>query len=682
MAWFRKARPGSGRVITPEGLPVTAKASPMRKDGVLATFEGMDQPWQWDRRVIVPDPGIPLLDYANDPLSFWGSQPSVRKVVDFRARNLASIPLHLYRRVSDTDRQRVTDHPLAKLLAAPGPGLTPFRLWHSVFVDNDLFDRWCVRVVESADTESGWELLRIPAPRMRLVADGWGRVAQVIVQTMDGQQVSGPPRGYVFDHGYASHGQVNGTSPLRTLQDILAEGSEAVSYRRSIWRNGARVPVVIQRPADAKWAPGARDRFVESMRRFLRGGGQEGGAPLLEDGMSMVKVDAFSPRDTGDIEGRQLNDAEVASAYHIAPELVGARPGNYSNIDAFRQMLYRDSLGADIAAWEQTLNAFLLPLLAAGDPDLYIEAAVEAKLRGSFEEEAAVLQSSVGAPWLTRNEARARRNLPAVEGGDELVTPLNVVTGGLASPRDTAPDPGASLPKARRPQAKSGRPKDLGTFERERDRFTDALTTWAQKQAETLLSAADAKADGPPDFYQLWAASSPERQAQLAALIQSWGFRLAQIGAWSVLGVWNPDAGGWDAAVMENWLAAAAKSHAEQYEQAGHQAIVTAIADEGDWRDNLAQGMSAWVSAGATRAVTAATEARGFGSHDAAGASGLEVKRWNTGSNPRADHAHMDGESVDLDALFSNGLRWPGDGLGAAAETAGCNCHLTYDRKG
>ncbi|WP_020500125.1 hypothetical protein [Sciscionella marina] len=67
---------------------------------------------------------------------------------------------------------------------------------------------------------------------------------------------------------------------------------------------------------------------------------------------------------------------------------------------------------------------------------------METKLRGSFEEQARVLQSSVGAPWLTRNEARARANLPAVANGDELVTPLNVTEGGSGSPRDTAPDPG------------------------------------------------------------------------------------------------------------------------------------------------------------------------------------------------------------------------------------------------
>ena len=156
--------------------------------------------------------------------------------------------------------------------------------------------------------------------------------------------------------------------------------------------------------------------------------------------MTLADATSFRPKDTLDLEGRKLTDAEVASAYFIAPELVGARDGTYSNVEAFRQMLYRDSLGPWVTGFEQALNVHLVPAFAGGRP-LYIEANLEAKLRGSFEEQARILQSSTGAPWLTRNEARARANLPAVAGGDELVTPLNVLIGGQASPNDSAPPP-------------------------------------------------------------------------------------------------------------------------------------------------------------------------------------------------------------------------------------------------
>jgi Phage portal protein. len=85
---------------------------------------------------------------------------------------------------------------------------------------------------------------------------------------------------------------------------------------------------------------------------------------------------------------------------------------------------------------QQRINSFLLPMIGAS-PDTYVEFDLTEKLKGDFEQRAAVIQSSVGGPWLTRNEARRDNNLPPIEGGDELIVPLNVVTGGQASPQDT-----------------------------------------------------------------------------------------------------------------------------------------------------------------------------------------------------------------------------------------------------
>lgn len=393
-------------------------------------------------RVEVVDPGIPLTDMTalGTSTDVWRTQPSVRKVVDFIARNVASIPLHVYERVSDEDRQRVTDHPLAQVLGAPAPLEIPFSFWHAVLCDWLIHDRWCARKVPQ--TDGSMQLARIPARRFRFLADGLDRVAAVDIWTADGERIREAPAAFLFASGYATRG-ANGTSPMETLKDLLAEASEAVDYRRSIWKNGARIPLVIKRPVEApEWKPDSRSRFINSWRAFTRGGGREGGTPVLEDGMEPVKLDSFSPRDTADLEGRKLTDAETASAYHIAPELVGAREGTYSNIEAYRQMLYRDALGPLITALEQVINAHLVPDLADGR-SLYVEANVESKMRLSFEEQARVLSTAVGAPWMLRAEARQRANLPAIEHADELVVPLNVTIGGLASPRDTAPPPKA-----------------------------------------------------------------------------------------------------------------------------------------------------------------------------------------------------------------------------------------------
>ena len=46
---------------------------------------------------------------------------------------------------------------------------------------------------------------------------------------------------------------------------------------------------------------------------------------------------------------------------------------------------------------------------------------------------------------MTRNEARADNNMPPIEGGDEIITPLNVLVGGQASPQDTHMDEQKSI---------------------------------------------------------------------------------------------------------------------------------------------------------------------------------------------------------------------------------------------
>ncbi|MYR37052.1 phage portal protein [Streptomyces sp. SID4944] len=327
----------------------------------------------------------------------------------------------------------------------PGPGGAPSRLWHSVIVDWLIHDRWCVQVLPNADTASGWELRRKPARRMHVLADDDDQPAFLyLISSRGPAQVVPLPGPYLFDHGYATVG-ADGTSPMETMRQILAEQTEAVEWRRSVWRNGARVPAVIERPAEApKWSKTAKERFQAAFNAFMGRGSQAGGTPILEDGMKLVTVTAFNPKDTQDIEGRKLTDAEVASSYHIPPELVGAREGTFSNLDAFRQMLYTHSVGPDITMLQDVLNTMLVPIVAPGT-NLYVEANVESKLRGSFTEQATLLQTATGAPYMLRSEARSVQNLPFVEGTDELVTPLNVLVGGLASPTDTAPPP--SLPK-------------------------------------------------------------------------------------------------------------------------------------------------------------------------------------------------------------------------------------------
>ncbi|WP_179278117.1 phage portal protein [Rhodococcus sp. 14-2470-1a] len=365
------------------------------------------------------------------------NQPAVRKVTTFIAESVASVPIHLHRRISDNDRERVTDHALALALREPLPRMTSVRFWHDVMMDRLIHDRYCI--VWAFDRDERLTLTRIPAKRTKFYGDGFGDVRRIRVAMPDGSTVKLEPSQCVYDVGYSVGSSPNGLSPIETLSDILDESREAVGYRRSVWQNGARIPQVVRRPATApKWSKEARSRFMRGLEAYRRGGGKEGKWLLLEDDMEITgaSASAFRPKDTLDLEGRKLTDIEVAAAYHVPPELVGSREGTYSNIDAFQKMLYGPVLGHHFARNEQAINAQLVPDVTDGDDPIYAEYAIEAKMRGSFLDQAKVGQTVVGRPTMTVNEWRARMNMSAVDGGDELIVPMNVTVGGQASPTD------------------------------------------------------------------------------------------------------------------------------------------------------------------------------------------------------------------------------------------------------
>lgn len=615
---------------------------------------------------------VPLHQYTGelDPVALYKAQTAVRTVVDFLAWTLASIPLHQYRVEDDGGRTRVRTGPIATALSRPGTARGAFRHRQSLYFDLLLHDRWVSYPLWQDD--GTLRFVRIPAAVTRVVVDAFGEPTGVEVGFPGESEPHFLPAGEaIFDVGHGLEvgaKTTTGYSTLYTLRDLAEELREAGQYRQSMWRNGAQVPAVIERPKGANWSDGARRRFERSFARYRQGGGREGAVPILEDGMKLVKVEAYSPSETQYVEVRKLALAEAASAFRVPPELVGAREGTHSNVDAYREQLYQDVLGPYVMAYEQAWDVGLAGDLGPGE---YIEANVDAKLRGSFEQQAKTSQALVGAPVVTRNEQRARMNLPAVDGGDDLITPLNVVTGGLASPQDTAPK---ALPA---PRAGVKRPDDLAPLEREQAALEADLAAFWTGQAGRLATALEehaAKSLPPIGDLLDW----PAERDRLIKLLRGRGHRVADAGAWEVLEAWG--AGDeWDAAQLDGWIAKAAETNATDW----HDGLLRRVVDlvtGGDWKNGLA-GIQAWAIA-ALFAKTWNTELASFGRHDAARKSGLRTKTWiTTSGNSRSTHAALHGVTVAVDDIFDNGARYPGDRLANPAETANCSCRLEYGRE-
>lgn len=384
------------------------------------------------------------------PEQFFAEQPHLRTVTTFIARMVATVGLHVYERADDGGRERVRDTWVSAAIRKPNPNQSMYSLIYESIMDLCLHDTFIWFLTEDADLPERFRIDRIPPGWVMDYkwADPWTLKKIAIRDHKTGEPIWLPADRIVRVHGYSPTTVRHGLSPIEALKGTLEEQLESAAYRSQLWKNGPRISGVIERPKDApKWDATARHRFKASWRAQYSGKGSGvGGTPVLEDGMQL-KTMHLSAKDEDLVEMTKLSLSTVAQVYHINPTMVGLLDNaNYSNVREFRQSLYGDSLGPLITQIEDCLNLFVLPWMSrfdnSIDPDrMYIEFNVESRLRGRFEEQAAVTSTAVGSPWMTRNEARAMNNLPAVDGGDDLIVPLNMTTEGAEDDPPGDPQP-------------------------------------------------------------------------------------------------------------------------------------------------------------------------------------------------------------------------------------------------
>lgn len=596
----------------------------------------------------------------------WESQPSVRKVVSFMASTVAALPWRVYR-AEDGGRERLFDSPAETLVRRPARFASSADLVSGITLDWLLYGSACAVLVDD-------EIVRIPAPLLVLSTDVFGRVNDVAT-VAGGETVSLSDLPVALMHGWDPDGS-GAVAPVRTLRALLAELSEAEGWRRRMWTDVPRVSAQVTRPKDApRWSDEKRERFLQAMADF-KSSTSGGSIPVMEDGMKLESAPQVQPDLSSASSVRTLTDIEVAGYFGVPPELLGMREANYGGYAALRRDLYTRVLGPLIGRIEDALNAEIVPALAGGDTSVYgVLDRTEAQ-DGTLLERVQALHSATGAPVMTRSEARERLDLPYLEGTEELIVPLNVIQGGQASPTDSgsqnlngsdtnqldhrqqdeAAGEGKSLaPKARMVlKAVTSRPSP-SILEQMRRAYVDEL------QREGLSEAAvEALADRIEPFLAEQAV-----EAANGVILRS-GTGTETIGRGAIRNYIRQMAEGKAGAAVDAAMRLlGAVSGDDTAQDTARETIEDLLSEDrlGLWAD------------------ASTKDATGFGSQEGARRSGAVRKMWvhNGSSHPRADHAAMNGETVDMDDTFSNGMRWPHDwGGGDADDIVGCNCDIAY----
>lgn len=640
--------------------------------GLIDSLRYLFKP-QYTLELNVPTNNIRIMDF--DSAELYKTQPNLQAVVTFLADNIAQLPIKAYERVSDTDRQRTTNSVAARLLKNPNTYMTQFELVRATALDYYIYGRCIWLLTEDDETDSGYSITPIPLVWVQQYHQRNSFMLDSIDVVAGSTALNIPADKLIIFSTYDPTNPCGSISPINAIKQTLTEQIEADKYRLAVWRNGGKASSYIVRPKDVQpWSPERAAEFKRDFKAAWTGNGSNvGGVPILEDGME-IKTLQFNAKESQWAEAKKMSREDVASIYHVNPALIWHTDGQtYASARDNARALYADTLAPMLQMLQQRINAFLLPKIGE-QKNVYVEFDLKEKLRGSFEEQAQVIQSSVGAPWLTRNEARAMNNMPAVQGGDELIVPLNVLVGGQASPTDS----GTQNLNAGEAQTKdaSTHIKMRGTPEqRNADKLSEIFKAFYERQARSVLPKISSGKNNWFDLERWNTELSDDLFDEAIKQVTFSGKQYAEQLGFS-----------FNALIINNYVRKMCDRRANATNELTQKRLISAI-EEREAGNEEAEPKNVFVeqeNRASSLGIAFATACATFAIREAVSQSNKPqsevTKTWIvTSGNPRASHASMDGETVPFNEAFSNGAMFPHDSSLDAEESCYCQCIVEID---
>lgn len=642
---------------------------------------------------------IPTVESLS-PRELYTTQANLYSVVSFLSSSVAQLPIKVYERKDEDVRYRDRTSKASKLLFRPNADQTQSEFIEALCTEYLLYGEAIVWLLPDI-SDSGWQLRIIPSEWIteRTCETNYS-TTKYKVRTTTGGVIEIDAKNIIEFRKYAPGMPASHLSPISALRQTLIEQIQADRFRTKLWKSSGRLNAYISRPANVTpWTNETRSAWTKAFREaWSAGGSKEGSIPILEDGMTLTPYQ-FNSREAQFAEGKQLSREDVAAAYHVNPSLIWhTTTQTYASSKDNARALYAECLGPLLQVFQQRINAFLLPKIGVDSSKYYVEFDLEEKLKGSFEERAQIIQSAVGGPWMTRDEARAMNNLPPLEDGtgSEVIVPLNVLIGGQASPQDSVADAykfidvcncGHNHSVKEVINVEESETKiDTEPTDEEKDEFGYILEKFFERQKKSVSSKLGVKSAEDNSWWdkERW---NKELADDLFGVVFTMATHNGKELAKKLGSTYNQ---GITTAYLRKFVEKQAELINDatfdkiQYVEDNEEFLLSeentseepkTVAEVYEKRISFDKVLIAMALAYAVKKF-ATKETVDQAKYQGKMERTKVYKIWITGSNPRPEHARMNGEKVLLNDKFSNGADWVHDDILGADGTCGCNCRI------
>lgn len=349
---------------------------------------------------------------------------------------VATLPLHIKRRVDDRTREDASNDPLWKVLRRkPNRWQTPSQFRRMLQAHLLLRGNAYAMIV----TSRGKVLELVPLHPDRVETKQNDDLSLSYIYTRrDGRRISLRQEEVFHLVGLTLDG-VHGVSALTYARESIGESLSMADHGATMFRNGARVTGVLTHPN--KLGPEGTANLRASLDEFRSGGERDGKALVLEEGMKFERI-AMTSVDAQWIESRKFSRTDIAMFFGVPPHMIGDTEKSTSWGTGIEQQsigFVSWTLEDHLTMWEETINR---DLIADPDSDLYAKfnraALVKGDIKARWEAYVKGLQWGVYCP----DEVRALEDLnprPDGEGG-QFYDPPNTA-GGSDKPEGSDNEP-------------------------------------------------------------------------------------------------------------------------------------------------------------------------------------------------------------------------------------------------
>lgn len=334
------------------------------------------------------------------------------------SETIATLPIHVYRRLPNGGKEIASDIPLHKVLSfAPNSWQTKYEFFEQLIMTLCMWGN-SYSQIKSGKYGSVSELLNLHPSNMDVERLENGRLRYSYTNPETGKLERYTQDQIMHVRWTPEPDGIKGMVPVEVGREAIALARACEIHAAKFWANSARPGIVLQ--TDGSLSPEAAERLRDNWERLHRGVDRAYKTAILTNGLKAEAI-GFSAEQSQFESTRRFQSEEIARIFRLPLHLIQGQQSSGS-----LETSGREFVTYTLMPWLKRIESSISRSLIYNDDLFFAEFDARALMRGDNNSRAGYYSTMLGLGIFSINDCRKLENLPPLEHGDKHLVAMNL----------------------------------------------------------------------------------------------------------------------------------------------------------------------------------------------------------------------------------------------------------------